>query len=306
MIRHFDSPAEARAWARDQKQAGRSLGFVPTMGALHVGHLSLAQQALAENDVVCVSVFVNPLQFDEAQDLAAYPRDLDGDVRALDQIGCQMVFTGTLEEFFEGELDEDGRLPAEFRQKAGKGGQGLEGGVRDGHFDGVATIVDRLFEYVRPDRAYFGQKDFQQCLVVRDVAKRRGAPTVVVCPTDREPGGLARSSRNQRLNEEQRAQGRSLSSALRRCTEAWQAGERIPARLEQVLRKEFAAWGVECDYAGVRDPQDWTAETPEGPLTEAVALVAARLGPVRLLDNHLLCEPLPRAILDGIPSEERS
>src|SRR5678816_4129491 len=144
------------------------------MGALHAGHLALVRAALAENDRVCVSVFVNPLQFDEKKDFERYPRDLAGDAQALARTGCSMVFTGTLAQFFPGDvLPEGGLRPAAMRDP-GPRAVGLEGDLRPGHFAGVATIVARLFEIVRPDVAYFGQKDFQQTLVVQDLARALG------------------------------------------------------------------------------------------------------------------------------------
>ncbi len=292
-LQRLTSPAAARCWCAARRAEGRSLGFVPTMGYLHEGHLSLVRRALAENDLCAVSVFVNPLQFDEAADLENYPRDWEGDTRLLEEAGAQMVFTGTLEQFFEGELDPSGALPRERLVDPGPGAAGLEGSCRAGHFDGVATIVDRLFEVVAPDRAYFGRKDLQQTLVVRAVAERRGGPEIVVCDTSREPSGLARSSRNARLTDEERARAACLSRALARAAAAWRAGEASPAALEATLGAALAVPGVELEYAAVRDLAGWTAERPAVPLREPVALVAARIGPVRLIDNHPLDGPFP-------------
>ena len=293
MIQCFDSPAEAREWGQQQRSAGKTIGFVPTMGALHAGHLSLVQRAIAENDVVCVSVFVNPLQFDEDADLVAYPRDWDGDVQLLDGVGCAMVFTGVLEQFFPEELDADGRFPPSMLRDPGPGALGLEGATRDGHFEGVATIVQRLFEVVEPTRAYFGQKDFQQTLVVSHLVQSGEGPEVVVCPIAREASGLARSSRNERLTAEEREGAVYLSQALARCADAWHGGERDAATLEALLQNSIQEAGRVFDYAAVRDPSEWTVECPSGELRVAVAVVAARVGPVRLLDNHLLADPFP-------------
>ena len=291
----FQDPREAARWCATLRAEGRSLGFVPTMGALHDGHLSLVRRALAENDVACVSIFVNPLQFGEVRDLLAYPRDFAEDTRLLEELGCQMAFTGTLAQFFSGELLPDGAFPPERLLDPGPSARGLEGAFREGHFEGVATIVDRLFELVAPDRTYFGQKDFQQCLVIGDLARARGGPEVVVCPTSREPTGLARSSRNERLPAAGRARAACLSRALARAASRWREGERDPLRLEGVMRAELEGEELELEYAAVRDPGRWTEATPEGPLEEAVGLVAARLGEVRLIDNHLLFEPGPFA-----------
>ncbi|MEM6569487.1 MAG: 2-amino-4-hydroxy-6-hydroxymethyldihydropteridine diphosphokinase, partial [Planctomycetota bacterium] len=178
-LARFATPGAARGWCESAGADGGSLGFVPTMGALHDGHLELVRRAARENDRTCVSVFVNPLQFDDPGDLERYPRDLDRDAELLAGVGCSMVFTGTLEGFFPGELEE-GALPADRHVPPGPAAAGLEGTFRRGHFDGVATIVDRLFDVVGPDRAYFGAKDFQQCLVVEEVARRRGGRPEVV------------------------------------------------------------------------------------------------------------------------------
>jgi pantoate--beta-alanine ligase len=300
----LESPAEARRWCEHARAGGASLGFVPTMGALHVGHLSLVERALAENDLACVSVFVNPLQFDEDGDLENYPRDWLGDARRLDAIGCSMVFTGSLAQFFEGELDASGDLPPERLVDPGPGARGLEGACRSGHFDGVATIVDRLFDVVVPSRAYFGQKDFQQSLVISDLARRRGTPEVVVCPISREASGLARSSRNERLDGPTRERAACLARALSAAALAWQAGERDVARLERDLGAALDLPGVELEYAAVRDSRAWTAEPPDGAPREAVALVAARFGEVRLIDNHLLSEAPPVAVADAPGSSQ--
>jgi len=236
-----------------------------------------------------VSVFVNPLQFDQTSDLENYPRDWQGDARLLESVGCDMVFTGGLAQFFPGELDEGGRLDPQRLVDPGPGARGLEGACRRGHFEGVATIVERLFELVRPARAYFGQKDYQQTLVVRELARRRGEPQIVVCPISREASGLARSSRNERLDSNSRALAACLSQSLASCAAAWGAGERDPQRLEQILEQQLQRPGIELEYAALRDSVAWSAETP-AKLQEPVALVAARLGAVRLIDNHILSQ----------------
>ncbi|MDA1265930.1 MAG: pantoate--beta-alanine ligase [Planctomycetota bacterium] len=284
MIVRCDTPAEARAWCAAEREAGRSLGFVATMGALHAGHLELVRTALAQNDRVVVSVFVNPLQFNNPADLERYPRDADADARLLDGVGCQMMFTGTLEEFFPGEL-EGGALPKERLLDPGPAALGLEGEFRPGHFAGVATIVDRLFDVVGPERAYFGRKDYQQCLVVRDLARRRGNPEVVLCPTVREDSGLALSSRNALLDATQRAAAPAIHGALRATRALWQTGERDADILAAVLTRGLAGHGFVVEYAEVRDPECWTAERPAGHLEQAVALVAVQAGAVRLIDN---------------------
>jgi pantoate--beta-alanine ligase len=273
-------PAAARRWCAAQRAAGARIGFVPTMGALHEGHLSLVRRALAENERACVSVFVNPLQFDDARDYDRYPRDLEADARLLASVGCSMLFTGTLAQFFP-ERAGDASVPL---RAPGPAAEGLEGAFRPGHFAGVATICARLFELVRPARAYFGAKDFQQCLVVQHLARTLGFPEIVVCPTAREADGLARSSRNQLLTPAQRAQAPALARALFAARAAWREGEREPARLEALLAAELVRAGIQVEYAEVRDPARFS-ERPRAPLVRARALIAARLGRVRLIDN---------------------
>jgi pantoate--beta-alanine ligase len=295
MMRRFSSPKDAGAWCADLVRSGRTLGFVPTMGALHEGHLGLVRRACAENDAACASVFVNPLQFDDARDFERYPRDFERDARLLEEVGLDMVFTGTLATFFPGELRADGSFDPSHLLDAGRSALGLEGEHRPGHFAGVATIVARLFDVVRPTRAYFGQKDFQQTLVVRDLAKARGGPQIVVCPTSREPSGLARSSRNELLSKEAREEALALSRGLERARAAWRDGERDATQLREILAAGVRAGGLRPDhaaleYAALRDPRRWTAEDPVGKLDHAVALVAARIGGVRLIDNMPLDE----------------
>ncbi|MCE9593395.1 MAG: pantoate--beta-alanine ligase [Planctomycetes bacterium] len=283
-----DDPVSASDWCRAQLVAGRKLGFVPTMGALHEGHLSLVRRARAECGLVAVSVFVNPLQFNEARDFERYPRDFDGDARLLADAGCDLVFTGTLEQFFP---ESGGARDRIAWREPGASAEGLEGALRPGHFRGVATIVARLFELVRPTRAYFGEKDFQQTLVVRQVARELGYPTIVVCPTLREPSGLARSSRNELLSAEQRERAVAIHRGLLRSRALWREdGERRADALRAPIREELALAHLELEYAELRDPDDWTSAEPVAPLERAVALVAARAGSVRLIDNLRLDE----------------
>ena len=288
MITTLADPQAAQSWCAEQRARRRTLGFVPTMGALHEGHLALVRRARAENDAVCVSIFVNPLQFDEKSDFERYPRDFEGDAALLDSAGAAMAFTGTLAGFFPRGLGPQGTLDPRLFEAPGPAAEGLEGKLRPGHFAGVATIVRRLFECVQPARAYFGQKDFQQTLVVRGLAGRLGFPTVVVCPTEREPDGLARSSRNVFLAPGERAQAVAIPRALAAARELWRAGERRPAELARALREALARPPFELQYATVRDPEHWSAEEPRAPLERAIALVALRLGAVRLIDNRAL------------------
>ncbi|MBW8055421.1 MAG: pantoate--beta-alanine ligase [Nitrospira sp.] len=281
MVVHLPDPDSARGWCAEQRAAGRSIGFVPTMGGLHEGHLSLVRRAVAENEITCVSIFVNPLQFNDPGDLASYPRNLDDDIRQLQDIGCDMVFTGTFEQFF---LDVES--PEDIVQRdPGPGADGVEGAGRPGHFAGVATICERLFKVVGSARTYFGEKDFQQTLVVKDLARALGYPEIVVCPTVREPSGLAYSSRNVLLTDSERERAACISRALFSARHAWHQGECEAGKLREVMLRELDVDGIDVEYAELRDPHDWRPEAPAGSLVRAQALIAARIGKARLIDN---------------------
>ena len=281
LMLHLETPDQARSWCAAQRDAGSTIGFVPTMGALHQGHLSLLDRARRENTVCCVSIFVNPLQFEDRKDFSAYPRDLEADLSLLEDHGCDMVFRGTLEQFFPeiASIDDIEILPA------GRFGHGLEEEFRPGHLDGVRTIVNRLFKVVGPGRAYFGEKDFQQTLVVSDLAEEMGYPEVIVCPTVRERSGLALSSRNALLSSKEKTEAEHIYAALQAAAHAWANGERSAQALRREMESSLAASNLQLEYAAVRDPLDWTEKEPSRPLSRAQALIAARLGPVRLIDN---------------------
>jgi len=278
---HLDSPAEAKRWCSEQRDLQKAIGFVPTMGALHKGHLSLVEKACQENSACCVSIFINPLQFEDPEDFKAYPRDTESDLALLEAHGCDMVFMGHLNQFFPevSDIDEIETLPA------GHHGSGLEEQFRPGHLDGVRTIVERLFRTVGGSRAYFGEKDFQQTLVVSDLAREMGYPEVVVCPTVREESGLALSSRNVLLDAEEKSQAQLIYPALCAAHDAWSTGERDPKILSATMANALDYGGLMVEYAEVRDPDHWTPELPAAPLQRAQALIAVRIGSVRLIDN---------------------
>lgn len=278
---HLESPIDAKRWCADQRSQGQTLGFVPTMGALHKGHLSLVTRARAQNRICCASIFINPLQFEDHGDFDAYPRDTESDLALLEAQGCDMVFMGSLGEFFPevSDLAKIDILPA------GPHGLGLEEKFRPGHLDGVRTIVERLFRTVGPSSAYFGEKDFQQTLVVSDLAREMGYPNIVVCPTVREDSGLALSSRNVRLSRDEKNLAQQIYPALLAAREAWQSGERSPDRLSAAMTGHLNHDGLIVEYAEVRDPTHWTAQLPQTPLERAQALIAVRIGSVRLIDN---------------------
>lgn len=263
---------------------GASRGLVPTMGALHSGHGSLVELARAHNDVVVTSVFVNPLQFEDlgdCEDYREYPRDLEEDVEFLRGLGADVVFAPAVAEMYP-----DGA--PQIWVRTGSMGQRLEGASRPGHFDGVATVVAKLFQLTRPDRAYFGQKDAQQVAVIeRMVADLDFDVEVVPAPIVRAPDGLAESSRNQRLSPEDRRRALALSQALFTLRNRVAAGEALG--LLKVRAELAAAEGVTLDYLEVVDPGT-LAPLADDSLTRplqrpALALVAAHVGPVRLIDN---------------------
>ena len=266
------------AWRHRPDGEGDRVGFVPTMGALHDGHLSLVRRAGELADRVVVSVFVNPTQFDEAADLEAYPRDPERDARLLDQAGCDLLFLPS-EEVLYPPGDATRVVP-------GGAAQGLEGEHRGaGHFRGVATVVLKLFNLVRPDLALFGEKDAQQLAVVRQMVRDLFVPVEIVAgETVREEDGLAMSSRNVRLDTAQRRAARVLSRALEAARARFEEGERdaeaLRAGMRETLSREPA---VEVEYAEVVDPSTFRPlDRIEG---EAVLPVAVRLGETRLIDN---------------------
>jgi pantoate--beta-alanine ligase len=221
------------------------------------------------------------LQFEDSKDYNAYPRNLDSDLTTLEQQGCTMVFVGSLGQFFPEIVD----LQEIKTLGAGRYGRGLEGTFRPGHLDGVRTIIDRLFRTVGPVNAYFGEKDFQQTLVVSDLAAQIGYPQVVVCPTVRDESGLALSSRNALLSSPQKKQAHSIYQALLAAHQIWTTGERRPETLASTMLEILKNTDLGVEYAEVRDPTAWTETTPKTPLQQAQALIAARIGGVRLIDT---------------------
>lgn len=266
-------------------QLSGAVGLIPTMGALHAGHLALVARARAENDSVIVTIFVNPLQFGPTEDFTAYPRDLPGDFALLEQAGVDLVFTPT----------PDLMYPPDFQTYVEVTGvsQGLEGEHRPGHFRGVATVVAKLFNLAQPQRAYFGQKDAQQAAVIRRMADDLNFPLeVVVCSIVRDHDGLALSSRNAYLTPEQRQAAPVLYRALRAAAKAYASGERDSEALRRTMRATLAAEPLaQPEYVSAADA-DTLAEC-DGPLTGRILLsLAVRIGRTRLIDNCLLPDEL--------------
>lgn len=256
------------------------LGLVPTMGFLHEGHLSLVKQAKVECKSVGVSIFVNPTQFGEGEDLEAYPRDLPRDLRLLEEEGVDLVWVPTIEDVYP--TDSQTWVVVEEITKQ------LEGEQRPGHFRGVTTVVTKLFNAFQPDRAYFGQKDAQQALVIRRMVKDLLLPIeIVVCPIVREEDGLAMSSRNAYLNPEQRRAATVLHQALGDAAERFNNGERdaevLRGSMLAVLQDEPLA---RVQYVSVVDPD--TLEEAQGEIQRALLSMAVNLGDTRLIDNEML------------------
>lgn len=266
-----------RGALRDARGSGRTIGFVPTMGALHDGHLSLVRAARLAAGIVVVSIFVNPLQFGEHEDLAAYPRDEDADVAKLEAAGVDVVFVPSVTEMYP----EDRATVVDVPPLAAV----FEGASRPGHFAGVATVVTKLLNVVAPDFAFFGQKDAQQLAVVRRLVADLSIPVEIrACPTVREPDGLALSSRNAYLDPDERRRAPGLFEGLRE-------GERVLREegnvdsVEKTMLEVIRARGIEPDYATVVRPDDFRDFDGHGP---ALLVAAARVGTTRLIDNLLL------------------
>jgi pantoate--beta-alanine ligase len=267
-----------RALAREWHAAGETIGLVPTMGALHRGHMSLVAAARAETSRVVVSVFVNPLQFGPDEDFERYPRPVEADLAMLRDAGVDAVYMP----------ERSALYPPGTSTRVRVGGvtETLEGVHRPGHFEGVATVVTKLFWAVDPDRAYFGQKDAQQVAVVtRLAADLDSGVEIRVCPTVRDADGLAVSSRNAYLSPSERAAALSLSRSLRTAAEMYALGERDPGRLRARIHEVLAAEPLaRIDYAELVDPSTFQAPG-------MLAVLAVRIGKTRLIDNHDVSKP---------------
>ncbi len=280
-MRTVRTVATLRAALSSARSDGSRIGFVPTMGALHEGHLSLIRRAGDENDIVVVSLFVNPTQFNEQVDLEAYPRDEYSDAALADGAGADLLFAPTVEEVYP-------NGSATTVQVRGPLTETLEGAERGfDHFDGVTTVVAKLLAMVGPHAAYFGRKDAQQSLVVRRMVGDLNLPVrIEVCPIVRDTDGLALSSRNARLSGADRARALALSRGLRAAADHVADGTRDAVTLVARARAELQSAGIEPEYLALVDADDFS---PVEVLTGATLLaVAARVGDVRLIDNILL------------------
>ncbi len=285
--------AEARVAGREGSRAGQTVGFVPTMGALHAGHRSLMNAARSRCDTVVVSIFVNPLQFNDPNDLARYPRPLEADLQLCEETGVDVVFAPAAQEMYPRPM----LTAVTVRSVVDR----MEGPHRPGHFDGVATVVAKLFAGIQPDVAFFGRKDAQQLAVITTMAIDLGFPIQIVgCPTLREPGGLAMSSRNVFLSPDERAEALALARGLMRAADAVEAGERTGEVIEETARAEMSHLQPEYVELASQERAD-RLEVLDRP---AFLAVAARVGTTRLIDNVAFDRGIDgfvadRGILDG-------
>jgi len=280
-MRTIRTIAELRAALADPRRHEKTVGLVPTMGYLHEGHLALIAAAREQADLVVVSLFVNPAQFDDASDLAAYPRDEQRDAAMAQEAGASLLFAPPVEEVYPPGFTTQVRV-------AGPLTETLEGAHRGAeHFHGVTTVVTKLLNMVAPDVAFFGQKDAQQALVIRRLATDLDLPArIEVVATVREPDGLALSSRNVRLDTVDRERALALSVALRTAERHVREGERDAEALLAAARAAMDPFDVEPEYLALVDPEDLR---PVGSVDQdALLAVAARVGPVRLIDNTIL------------------
>jgi pantoate--beta-alanine ligase len=283
-VRNIESLEELRGWRAEAATRGTTVGLVPTMGALHDGHLSLVRRSVAENDLTVASIFVNPAQFNDAADLSAYPRDVERDAELLAGCGCDVLYLPAPGDMY----------PPEFQSwvEVGEIAHPLEGAARPGHFRGVATVVLKLFNRVRPQRAYFGEKDYQQLAVVRTLARDLDLEVEVVsCETVREADGLAMSSRNRLLSRNERAEASAVYDALRAAGEAFRAGRRDPAALRELVRARLEREpSIDLEYVSAAHPETLRELESGNVMSEILLSLAAHVGGTRLIDNVRLSD----------------
>jgi pantoate--beta-alanine ligase len=268
--------ASASEFIRTHKRAGKSIGLLPTMGALHQGHLSLVSRSATENDVAITSIFVNPIQFNNPGDLAKYPRTLERDIELLANAGCTAAFCPSAEEMYSSQPV----ISISF----GHLEKVLEGEFRPGHFSGVGIVVAKLFNILQPDTAYFGQKDYQQFLVIQQLVHDLSFPLNLICADIvRESDGLAMSSRNQRLSSEQRKQAALLFQVLSDTKD--QLGKKPFTQLKTDASQKLSAVGIRLEYLELAARKDLSILPEYNSSTACLLLIAAFVGEVRLIDN---------------------
>lgn len=277
------SQTELGKWIEHQSKTGRIVGFVPTMGALHGGHISLIDTSRKESTLTVCSIFVNPTQFNDPKDFEKYPSTLEADIDRLEAAGCDLLFLPSVEEIYPDGWEK----PTHY--DLGNLEMILEGAFRPGHFQGVCLVVERLLEMVKPEKLYLGQKDYQQCMVIArliEIMDKHAEIEIRVCPTLREADGLAMSSRNLRLTPEERKKAVMISSVLKMIKEQIRPGD--ISVLKSSAAFILAEEGFRVDYVSVADRRDLTEVNSWDGNQDLVALVAAYLNEVRLIDNMIL------------------
>ena len=277
----FTSVQSLRKFLSQQRILNKTIGLIPTMGALHEGHISLLNSSTTENDISVCSIFVNPVQFTNQEDLAKYPRTLEADCALLEKAGCSAVFAPTVLEMYP--------APPVLTFNFGTLETVMEGASRPGHFNGVGIVVSRLFNLVQPDRAYFGQKDLQQVSVIRQLIADLAFPLdLVICPTVREESGLAMSSRNQRLNQNETALASNIYKIISAVKDQLLGGGKIQEIKNSAQNQFLSIPEFKLDYIEIVDIKTLQPITElQSPGSTAIC-VAAFLGPVRLIDNIIL------------------
>jgi pantoate--beta-alanine ligase len=271
--------AELKNYLLKIREKRQNIGFIPTMGALHAGHISLIERAKSENNIVVCSIFVNPTQFNDPKDLVRYPRTLESDSNSLQNAGCQVLFLPEVAEMYPGGTSSPPVIELGNLDKV------MEGSQRPGHFAGVTQIVSRLLMAVEPSRAYFGQKDFQQLAIVKELVRQTGFHTEIIgCPIIREENGLAMSSRNTFLSKEERSTASGIYKTLSHIRSL--ADSKPVSFLLEIAKKEIAAYpGMNLEYFEIVNDQTLTPVTTLTDASGIVACIAVRLGKVRLIDN---------------------
>jgi len=278
-LKIFTTKQEVGQYLQQLQAAGQKVGFVPTMGALHQGHLSLIAQARQQTDVVVCSIFVNPTQFTDPKDLEKYPRPIEADIAKLEQAGCDVLFNPPVNEMYAGHEN--------WHLNIGEIEHLLEGEFRPGHYQGVMQVVNKLFSIINPNLAFFGQKDYQQVMVIEQLINRLNLPVkLVMCPIEREPDGLAMSSRNIHLTADDRRHALVLSRALNKAKAEWQAGVPLLSIEQNAAELINLESGTRLEYFVLANGQTLHAATPDS--QSIVALVAARVGNTRLIDNVII------------------
>ena len=279
----FKKTRDLHKWLEAQRLAGISIGFVPTMGALHTGHLSLIESSIKANPVTVCSIFVNPTQFNDPKDFEKYPITIEKDIELLANAGCDILFLPSVKEIYPDELSPSLKYDLGYLERI------LEGKFRPGHFQGVCMVVHRLLEIVMPDNFYLGQKDYQQCMVIKKLLALIGLSNAIlvnICPTLREPDGLAMSSRNVRLNEDERIKATAIFRNLSFIKENLTTGDL--KGLKETAFRNLSEAGFNVDYIEIADANDLSIIDDWDGQKKLVALAAAFMTEVRLIDNILL------------------